>query len=120
MTPTTSHTIAAVLCLWSAFAAADTLRGRVVGVTDGDTTKVLDAANRQEKIRLADIDTPERGQPWGQRSKQALSGLVFGRQVVVEYRKRDRYGRIVGRVFVGDVDISRELVEAGHAWVWMR
>ena len=62
MNPTTRRGVAAlVLCLLPAIATADTLSGRVVAVTDGDTIKVLDADNQQEKIRLSDIDTPDSG-----------------------------------------------------------
>jgi endonuclease YncB( thermonuclease family) len=68
-------------------AEAETLAGKVVGVTDGDTIKVL-VAERTIKVRLAEIDTPERGQPWAKRAKQALSDKVFGEEV--EVRRRDR------------------------------
>ena len=54
-------------------------RARVVGITDGDTVTVLDEQNQQHTIRLAEIDAPERGQPWGDRSRQALSALVFSK-----------------------------------------
>ena len=85
-------------------AVADTLMGRVVGVTDGDTVTVLDAANAQHKVRLAGIDAPEKGQPFGERSKENLSRLVFGRDVRVDWHKRDRYGRVVGTVWVASPD----------------
>jgi endonuclease YncB( thermonuclease family) len=63
---------------------AETLTGKVVGVTDGDTITVL-VAERPIKIRLAEIDTPERKQPWGTRAKQALSKKVFGENVRCEW-----------------------------------
>lgn len=65
----------------------ETLLGRVVGVADGDTVTVLDGMNEQHKIRLMGIDAPEKKQAFGSRSKQALSALVFNREVSVEYRK---------------------------------
>src|SRR3954453_17470924 len=71
-----------MLALTHVAAAAD-LTGRVVGITDGDTLTVLDADHRQTKVRLAEIDAPESHQPYGTRSKQALSELVFGRDVRV-------------------------------------
>ncbi|MGW8271111.1 MAG: thermonuclease family protein, partial [Burkholderiales bacterium] len=74
-------------------AAAGTLRGRVVAVADGDTITVLDAARRRSRVRLAGIDAPESRQPFGAAAKRSLSALVFGADVEVEYRKRDRYGR---------------------------
>jgi endonuclease YncB( thermonuclease family) len=83
-------------------AHANTLNGRVVGVADGDTITVLDANREQHKIRLGGIDAPEKAQPFGQRSKQSLSTLVFGKDVEVRWNKRDRYQRIVGKVMVAD------------------
>ena len=82
-------------CLFALAAAAQggELRGRVVAVMDGDTLAVLDAGRQEHRIRLAEIDAPEKGQPFGQRSKQSLSGLCFGREAVIEDRGHDRYGR---------------------------
>jgi len=85
-------------------AYAEERRGRIVGVTDGDTLTVLDADKRQHKIRLAAIDAPERGQPGGQRSKVSLSGLVYDQPVRVEWQKLDRFDRIVGKVWVASPD----------------
>ena len=89
-----------------------------VGVSDGDTLTVLDAANQQHKIRLAEIDAPERGQPWGDRSRQALAALVFGKMVSVQQTDTDRYGRVVARVFGDGRDVNRAMVEDGHAWAY--
>jgi len=97
-------------------AGADVLDGRVVGVTDGDTLTVIDAAKTEYKIRVAGIDAPEKAMPWGQKSKQALSDRVFGRDVRVDWSKRDRYGRIVGKVIVGGKDAGLALVGKGLAW----
>ena len=66
---------------------------KVIGITDGDTIKVLDAANNQHKIRLAGIDAPERKQPWGTRSRQGLAEILAGKDVTIEDRKTDRWGR---------------------------
>ena len=74
-------------------AEAETLVGKVVGVTDGDTIKVL-AKERTIKVRLAEIDTPERGQPWASRAKQALSDKVFGEEVEVRQLARRAQGQI--------------------------
>ena len=74
----------------------------MVRIVDGDTLVVLDGGEQQHKVRLAGIDCPERKQPWGQRAKQALSGYVFDRDVAVDWGKRDRYGRIVGKVLNGE------------------
>jgi len=76
-----------------------------VGVHDGDTLTLLDAQKRQTKVRLAEIGTPESAQPYGSRSKQALSDLAFGKAVQIKVRDIDRYGRTVGRVSVNGTDV---------------
>jgi endonuclease YncB( thermonuclease family) len=85
--------------------ATKSLEGRVIGVTDGDTVKVLDVNKVEYKIRLAGIDAPEKDQPFGQRSKQSLSNAVMGKLVRVEWSKQDRYGRLVGKVWVTPIDL---------------
>jgi len=92
------------------------ITGYVVGVADGDTITVLDADKMQHKIRLTGIDAPEKKQPFGNRSKQSLSDMVFNKTVTVETDKRDRYGRELGKVLVGGKDVNLEQVRAGMAW----
>ncbi len=70
------------------------------------------------RVRPAEIDAPEKAQAFGQRSKQSLSDMVFGKTVRVEQQDVDRYGRVVGRVFVGGTDVSAEQVRQGMAWVY--
>ncbi|MCI0660099.1 MAG: thermonuclease family protein [Acidobacteria bacterium] len=94
------------------------ITGRVVGVSDGDTITVLDAGNRQHKIRLDGIDAPESRQAFGTRSKQSLSELVFGQTVTVAGSKTDRYGRTVGNVAVNGQDAGLIQVERGMAWFY--
>lgn len=106
----------ALSALFASQAYADILNGRVVGVADGDTVTVLDASNTQFKIRLMGIDAPEKKMPYGNRSKQSLSDLVFNRQVQVEYSKKDRYGRTVGKIIVDGVDANLAQIKAGMAW----
>ena len=110
-------------------AHAETLLGRVVGVADGDTITVLDADRQQHKIRLGGIDAPEKAQPFGERSKQSLSRMVFGKDVRVEWDKRDRYGRIVGKVWVQpsdgptcpmNLDTGQAQLAAGLAWWYQK
>lgn len=67
---------------------ADTFTGQVVGVADGDTLTVMNTAKVQQRIRLAGIDAPERAQPFGQRSKQQLSDLVYGTRRLKSYPSR--------------------------------
>ncbi len=105
-----------VATLALASAAAGTLTGRVVGVSDGDTITVLDASKRTHKIRLLGIDSPEKKQPFGERAKQSLSDLVFDKQVTVEGSKQDRYGRDLGKIMLDGQDINLEQVRRGMAW----
>jgi endonuclease YncB( thermonuclease family) len=108
--------IIAVLLLAALTCHATTIEGRVVGVADGDTVTVLDADKVQHKIRLSGIDAPEKKQPFGNRSKESLSDLVFDKAVTVETDKRDRYQREVGKVLVDGVDANLEQVKRGMAW----
>jgi endonuclease YncB( thermonuclease family) len=63
---------------------------RVVSVADGDTITLLDSNRQQHRIRLAGIDAPEKAQPFGQRSKQHLSELAFGKEAKADCYKVDR------------------------------
>ncbi len=101
-------------------AASDaTLIGRVVSVADGDTLTVL-VDNQQVRVRLAEIDAPERGQPWASRSREALRAIVDGETVQIVETDRDRWGRVVGRVYLGDHDVNAEMVQIGAAWAFLR
>lgn len=98
---------------------AQACTGRVVGVTDGDTIKVL-CGRTEVKVRLAQIDTPERGQAFGSRAKEALSDLIYGRDVRLDIETRDRYGRSVATVWRGALDVNREMVRKGYAWAYLK
>ena len=95
---------------------AETLAGRVVGVTDGDTISVLDEKNSQHSIRLAGIDAPERRQAFGERSRQNLRRFAFQNDVKLECHKTDRYRRKVCRVTIEGLDIALVQIQAGMAW----
>ena len=88
---------------------------KVVGVHDGDTITGLDEDQKQFKIRLDAIDAPELGMPFGQASRKALSDKVFGKQVVVILKTKDRYGRTVGHVLLDKRDMNLEMIEEGMA-----
>ena len=112
----TQKVFATLLILFSCSLQAASLQGKVVSVADGDTIKVLDATNTQHKIRLQGIDAPEKAQPFGQKSKQSLSQLVYNKQVTVEYQKKDKYGRILGKVILNGTDVCLEQIKLGMAW----
>jgi endonuclease YncB( thermonuclease family) len=99
-------------------AYAESFTGKVVGVHDGDTVTVLMDNRTQVKIRLAEIDAPELAQPYGNKSKQALSDLVFGQKVTVVKGVIDKYGRTVGRVYQSDIDVNLTMVKQGAAWAY--
>jgi micrococcal nuclease len=102
--------------VYSSAAFSATLTGKVVGVSDGDTITVLDTNKIQHKIRLAGIDAPEKKQPFGDRSKQHLSDLVFAKTVTVEWDKTDKYGRTIGKVTADGTDANLEQIRSGFAW----
>jgi endonuclease YncB( thermonuclease family) len=95
---------------------AKTIEGLVVGVADGDTITVLDQHMNTYKIRLQGIDAPEKKQAFGEKSKQSLNDLVNGKQVHIEYDKEDKYGRMVGKVTLGDLDVCLQQLLLGMAW----
>lgn len=108
-----------ILLLCLALCAGTAGAHQVVGVADGDTLTVL--KNRKPlKVRLADIDAPEKRQPYGSRAKQTLSDLCFGKEATLQIRNKDRYGRVVARVKCGGIDANRALVERGMAWHYQR
>jgi endonuclease YncB( thermonuclease family) len=93
--------------------------GRVVGVHDGDTLTVLQSG-KGIKVRLVEIDAPESSQDFGQRSKQSLSDLCFGKEATVQDQSKDRYGRTLGRVSCAGVDANLEQVKRGMAWFYVQ
>lgn len=106
---------------------AETIEGRVVGVSDGDTVTVLDSSKKQHKIRLSGIDAPEKSQAFGNVAKERMSNMVFGKEVRIDARKQDKYRRTVGRVWVASaecresdcpktLDAGMALITVGLAW----
>lgn len=110
---------ALLLCAAASPAAADR-SCKVVGVSDGDTITALCQSREQVKVRLAEIDAPEKAQPFGAKSKQSLSDLCFGKAAQIAEQDRDRYGRTVARVRCAGIDANAEQVRRGFAWVYDR
>lgn len=98
---------AAVLCL-------------VVGISDGDTIKVRCGAEDEEKVRLLQIDAPEKKQAFGTQAKQMLSDLAYGKNVQLERSSTDRYGRTLGRITLDGTDLNFEMVRLGFAWCYRK
>jgi endonuclease YncB( thermonuclease family) len=96
---------------------AQTYEGKVIKVTDGDSINIM-YEGKTLRIRLAEIDAPERGQPFGKKSKEALADYVAGKEVQVVEIDIDRYERIVGQVYLGDLWVNGALVRGGYAYVY--
>ena len=96
------------------------IQGKVIRVLDGDTIEVLQD-KKPVRIRLANIDAPEKKQAFGRWSANQLKALLAAQSVTVTYTQTDRYGRIIGRVFTTNgTDASRFMVQSGAAWVYER
>ncbi len=91
------------------------LTGKVVSVTDGDTVTLL-VNQKTLKVRLYGIDAPETKQSFGNKSKQALAAMVFGKVITLKKTGKDKYGRILGIIHYLDSDINAKMVEGGWAW----
>lgn len=112
--------IASVFLLCSRTTHAAELNGEVIRVLDGDTIEILQD-KKPVRIRLANIDAPEKRQAFGRWSTNQLKGLVAAQPVTVTYAQTDRYGRIIGRVFTTNgTEASRFMVQSGAAWVYER
>jgi micrococcal nuclease len=116
---------AVVLCLVVVLASSPSgqenpvLVGTVTRIVDGDTIDVQ-LTTGPIRVRLHGIDTPERGQPWFTESTAALSALVTGKQVDIEPFSQDRYDRMIGIVYLGELNVNLELVKQGHAWAYRK
>jgi len=108
-----------VILLSGSLCAAE-IQGKVIRVLDGDTIEVLQD-KKPVRVRLANIDAPEKKQAFGSWSTNQLKGLVAAQPVIVTYTQTDRYGRIIGRVFTANgTEASRFMVQSGAAWVYER
>lgn len=108
------------IIFFSGFLSAAEMRGKVTRVLDGDTIEVLQD-KKPVRIRLANIDAPEKTQAFGRWSMNQLKGLVAAQPVTVTYTQTDRYGRIIGNVFITNgTEASRFMVQSGAAWVYER
>jgi endonuclease YncB( thermonuclease family) len=98
-------------------AARQTFQAKVINVSDGDTI-IVRSSDQNIKIRLAQIDAPERGQPWGGKSTQTLAGLVAGKTILVSPQDTDRYGRMIAHVSFEGKDVNAAMIEQGAAWAY--
>lgn len=94
----------------------DIITGKIVGVSDGDTVILLTEDKTQIKVRLDGIDCPESHQAFGQRAKQYTSDFCFGKYATLISHGKDRYGRTLGLIVIGQDTLNYELLKAGYAW----
>lgn len=99
---------------------AETFIGKTVAILDGDTLIVLLQNHNQVRVRLAEIDAPEKSQPFGQVSKQSLSEICYGKDALIEKIDTDRYGRSIANVKCGDINANQEQVKKGLAWAYVK
>jgi len=94
-----------------------TKNGEVISVKDGDTLILKDNRDNLYKVRLADIDAPEIAQPFGRPAKRLLEDLALDKVVRVNYTQVDKYGRLIGEVYLADGKmLNEEAIKAGLAW----
>jgi endonuclease YncB( thermonuclease family) len=108
--------LAAILQAHALTHTQEILTGKVIGVSDGDTITLLNAQQKQIKVRLTGIDCPEKSQAFGNRAKKELSDKVFSQNVQIEVRGKDKYGRSLGVVKIGNEDVNEYLISQGVAW----
>jgi len=111
--------LGAVLLCVSGWMFAAEFTGKVVAVMDGDTIMVLQG-EKTVKIRLAEIDAPERAQPYGLASQQSLSAMVKGKIIQVNSRAMDDYGRMIAMLSIDGLNVNHEQVRRGMAWEYSR
>ncbi len=107
--------ICATLLGVSAWAQAGEFTAKVIAVLDGDTILVMRGA-APVKLRLAEIDAPEKAQPYGGASQQSLAEMVMGKSIRVISRAVDDYGRTVADLSIDEINVNYEQVRRGMAW----
>lgn len=115
----TRFLICVALICFSALAHAAEFSGKVIAVMDGDTLLVI-RDGHPVKVRFAEIDAPEKAQPFGMASQKSLAEMVMGKQIKVVSRAVDDYGRLVATVYAGEINVNREQVRRGMAWEYSR
>ncbi len=102
-------------------AKKDPIIGKVVAITDGDTFKLLIKDSTLIKVRLANIDCPEKKQPFSKKAKQFVADAIFSKTIAIHVLKKDRYRRYIANVIYDDsLNLSYELVKHGLAWHYVK
>ena len=106
------------ILLFCTYANSLELISKVIKVSDGDTITLLTDDKVSHKVRLNDIDAPEKKQPFGSKSRDNLASYIAGETVTVKYKKKDRYGRVLGTIYFDNLDINLQQIKNGYAWVY--
>ncbi|MCT7523319.1 thermonuclease family protein [Aliarcobacter cryaerophilus] len=109
-----------LILLLSSNLASFELRGKIIHISDGDTVHLLTSKNEKIKIRLNDIDAPEAKQAFGNKSKENIKKFIYQKDVIVEYKKKDQYKRVLGTIYYQNRDINLQQVKDGYAWVYKK
>ena len=96
------------------------LKGKIIHISDGDTVHLLTDNKEKIKIRLNDIDAPESKQAFGNKSKENLKNYIYQKNVVVEYKNKDKYKRVLGTIYYQNRDINLQQIKDGYAWVYKK
>ena len=96
------------------------LKGKIIHISDGDTVHLLTDKKEKIKIRLNDIDAPENKQAYGNKSKENLKNYIYQKNVVVEYKNKDKYKRVLGTIYYQNRDINLQQIKDGYAWVYKK
>ncbi len=107
-----------LILLFCSYANSLELVGKVIKVSDGDTITLLTDDKVSHKIRLNDIDAPEKKQAFGNKSRDNLASYIAGEIVTVKYKSKDKYGRVLGTIYFDNLDINLQQVKNGYAWVY--
>lgn len=110
--------LAAIALLLVAVMHGEELVGRVISVADGDTMSLLNAEGEKQTVRFWGIDSPEKDQAMGRKAGAYLSSLILRKNVRVEVKGKDQYGRKIGKVYIGETYVNLEMVKQGFAWYY--
>lgn len=115
------YKIVLFLCVNFTFSQT-TLTARVIAIKDGDTVVVLDSLNNQTTLRLAEVDCPEKNQPFGTKAKQFTSDQVYLKTIKYVVTDTDRYGRSIAMIYYDSDNkyLSAEIIKAGMGWHYKR
>lgn len=106
-----------ILLMFPLLLSAQILMGKAVGIADGDTFTLIVNGHEQVKIRIDGIDAPEKKQYFGNRAKEYLSGMIWGKELTVKVTKKNKWKRSIGKVSTPEIqDVGIEMIKAGLAW----